>query len=166
MAKRKDPLAFAFVPIDWAAIAIRDQRHSRRTRKGDKRPACEIEAMLAARRENRRRRQRAKLAARPKRPHNHPASNRPAILMAMEPGCWYGQPDIEALTGIHRDRLTVTLLRMRQAGFLERAKNPEWRSHTYRKGVPVDRQAARDPEFLWHMTGRGEAERRWQLALR
>lgn len=151
-------------PIDLYALAVRRRRFRHRPES--------IAKAVRVRKRNRKRKSRAASERRRKERTAALAArgwwqdkNRRAILLAMAPGDWYGQPDIEVLTGICRDRLTITLLRMGKKGYVERARNPEWKRHVYRKGIGIDRQAARDPFYLYRMTEKGEAERRWQQAL-
>lgn len=161
MAKAKNPLAFVWEPIDWSALAAHYRDVSRRTRKGDKRPREEVERQKAARRENIRRRQREaterRYAATRKRIRGRWRFE--AALQAMAPGCWYGSVDVGHAIGLKTREAFTTLLRLEACGLVERAQNPEWAEHVYRKGIGIHRQARREPKWLWGLTGAGEARR-------
>lgn len=157
-------LAFAFEPIDWAALAV-DRKW--RTRKGDKRALWEVEKMLASRRAGQERRRReAKLRAleRDRERRRSAQAKRQSglaerIMLAMEPGGWYARPDLRNLTGLKRNSLKAKLPDLEKAGFLERAKNPEWTPKVYEKGVRIDMVPEKEPEWLWRLTDKGVARR-------
>lgn len=83
------------------------------------------------------------------------------ILNAMEPGNWYGRPDIEALSGAKRGSIKARMPVLERAGLVERAQNPEWAPTEYPKGTQIHFQArGRPPQWLFRLTQRGERERR------
>lgn len=83
------------------------------------------------------------------------------ILGAMEPGHWYGRPDITVLSGAKRNSVHPRLARFERVGWVERAENPEWSPTVYRKGVGIHIAArGRVPQYLFRLTPRGERERR------
>lgn len=158
--KKQNPLAFAFEPIDWAALAERYRERSRWTKKGDKRPREDVERQMASRRANKRRRQKAIWEARHESaPRLRQRSWEGETLALMEPGNWYAATDLAKVLGVPTRVVSAACVRLRNAGFLEKAKNPDRKPHEYRKGLTVPQQAVRDPEWLWRLTDRGEARK-------
>ena len=85
------------------------------------------------------------------------------ILGAMEPGNWYGMPDIEVLSGANRNSLKWRLARLWMDGILERAENPEWSPTVYPKGIGIHIAGrGRAPRYLYRLTPMGERERHQQ----
>lgn len=83
------------------------------------------------------------------------------LLAAMEPGRWYGRPDIRDLSGAKRNSVHARLARFERDGWVERAENPDWAPTAYPKGTQINFQArGRPPQYLFRLTKRGEQERR------
>lgn len=154
-------------PIDWLALAA--QRPGS-MRKGDRHTPATIAKIKAAQKAWRKRRQREALARREAmKPQTVVRAHRVVegvftcrrrIALGMEPGRWYGRPDIYAASGIRDGSVRVTVARMLRTGYLERTRNPDYRPHVYVRGVPVHLQAAREPMWLYRLTALGEAVRR------
>jgi hypothetical protein len=146
---------FTFDPTSiWEAISrLADENdHSWRfTKRGDKRPLCDIDASVAAKRRIRAVKQQAAIertlaAARARNlcralPGQSIAER---MLRAMRPGEWYGQGDIARMTGVSasaRAKVHQVLLRR---DWIEKARNPAFR------GIlnPWEIMAGAEPEPL------------------
>jgi hypothetical protein len=79
-----------------------------------------------------------------------------AVARGMEPGRWYGTPDMARLSGLRRNPLDVIVRRMVRDGELERAENPAWRPVEYPAGsrIHVQNKGA-DCRYLWRLTPQG-----------
>jgi len=78
------------------------------------------------------------------------------IARVMEPGRWYGRPDLLTLTGMDYSPLKMVTQRMWRAGVTERAENPEWRPVVYRKGEGIHKtNKGTPPRWLYRLTGAG-----------
>lgn len=158
--------AFHIDPTElWAAIRrLADENdHSWRfTKKGDKRPAYDVEAQkesrkatLAAEREARIARlgaaQRAASEARKPKPGEDIASR---MLRAMEPGAFYGMGDLMRLAGADRNgRSKVHQVLMRQK-WIEKARNPAYSDRRYSPGEIMG-GAEPQPQWLYRLTQAG-----------
>ena len=122
-------------PDEWLATVWRlldetDQTW-RFTKKGDKRPVCDIEASVAGRKRGKVAKQRAaaerNMAAWRARNLCRALLGRSIadrMLRVMQPGEWYGQGDISRLAGVSssaRAKVHQVLLRR---GWVEKARNP------------------------------------------
>lgn len=87
------------------------------------------------------------------------------IAAAMEPRCWYGRPDLARLSGVARKPCDAIVVRMVRAGWIEQGEDPNWRVHVYRKGLGIEKQAARACRYLFKLTPHGETVRREVRAL-
>jgi hypothetical protein len=158
MARNRNPLAFCFEPIDWEALAIRYREQSRRTRKGDKRPREDVEKQKAARLRNKKRKQKEAVARyHESAPRLRQRSWEREVVALMEPGNWYAAPDVAQFLEIETRLVGQAFIRLGKAGILAKTKNTSRAPHDYVKGVGIHKQAARDPEWLWRLTARGEA---------
>lgn len=92
----------------------------------------------------------------------HRTRNLDAVMLsAMEPGQWYGRPDITAASGAKRNSVHIRLARWERDGWVERAENEEWAPTVYRKGLGIQWQArGRAPRYLFKLTRLGCAQRR------
>jgi hypothetical protein len=73
--------------------------------------------------------------------------DRERVLSVMDPGQWYGSPDIAALLGADvNDGPHRTLALMRRRGIVTRARNPDFKG--YAGNV--------EPAYLWRLTELGE----------
>lgn len=154
-------------PIDWAALVERAPRSS----KGRKWPrsfgrrvsATKLARAKAKAKAAGKRRWAQQLADRRKQK----MWNLDAVLLnAMEPGEWYGRPDITAASGAKRNSVHARLSRWERDGWIERAENEDWKPTVYRKGLGIDWQArGRPPRYLFRLTKRGERERHQQAFL-
>lgn len=170
-------------PIDWEGILIERQNRWGKGSKHRRETLEHIKKVLAARRKAieteklRRRNARLKERSRARRAKHYPAVTlQERILAAMQPGQWYGRPDLRELTGISYNNLKWRVATMQRGGLLERARNPaapapgvegynRARASVYRKGLGVQWQAKQEPEFLFRLTDRGEELRLVALAL-
>ncbi len=77
-------------------------------------------------------------------------ANSMRVLAVMQPGLWYGDPDLRRLTGLP-NRVVQPVLRQRleRRGLVEQGLNPAWR--------PEMRGKADAPKKLWRLTPEGEA---------
>jgi hypothetical protein len=149
-------------PVDFVALAERKRDACRWTKKGDKRPRCDVEKQMAAFKANKRARQEAAADRIYKR--LHPPRKKlhleEKMLLAMAPGQWYARSDLAILAGIKFDSAKVIVSRLMQQGLVERAPNPEYAPTKYRKGVPVHEVARGcDIPWLYTLTTAGEAKR-------
>jgi hypothetical protein len=152
----------------WATIRrLADENdHSWRfTKKGDKRPAYDVEAQkqsrkatLAAKREARIARlgaaQRAASEAKRPKPGEDIASR---MLRAMTPGSWYGMGDLMRLGAAARSgrsKVHQVLLRRK---WIERARNPAWSDRRY-SPQEIEAGAEPEPQHLYRLTDAGVAE--------
>lgn len=153
----------------WAAIRrLADENdHSWRfTKKGDKRPAYDVEAGLAAKRAKLKIRQeiaieRTLAAARERnRRRAGPDGSIPErMLKAMHVGEWYGMGDLMRLVGADRTARGKVHQVMLKRGWIEKARNPAF------TGEPMSPQAIAaggepQPQHLYRMTPAGEAHQR------
>jgi len=147
-------------PIDWEYLAA--QHAARKYRRWT--PA-QIAKLKAAHRK--RRKARAKAAAervtrrlieeRRSRRDSHITAK---ILAAMQPGDWYGRPDIRDRSGVCRNSVHARLAKLEREGFVERAENVDFVPTEYPKGTQIHFQArARPPRWLFKLTAKGEVER-------
>jgi hypothetical protein len=158
-------LHFPADPDEWLANIWRlldeaDQTW-RFTKKGDKRPLCDVEASVSARRRIKAARQLAATErilaaarARDLRRALPGQSIADRMLSVMRPGEWYGMGDLARLASIHksgRGKVHQVLLRR---GWVEKARNPAYR------GIldPWQIKAGAEPEplHLFRLTELGE----------
>ena len=136
----------------------------RRTRKGDKRPAYDIEASKQGRLRNIKAKQLAAtertLAAARKRNSTRPAKGtdiQSRILKAMVPMAWYGREDLVRMVGADRNgRNKVN--DMLKRGWLEAARNPAWGGRNLNP-QEIMGGAEPEPERLYRLTTSGLARR-------
>lgn len=152
-------------PIDIEAIAQERAERFYRGKKGPQ-PISWTLKRMAARKANQKARQEAaadRALARYKehrKQFKQPYLNA-KILGAMEPGHWYGLPDVRILAGLKRGSVELRVRRFERDGWVERAGNPEWSPTVYRKGQGIHIAArGRAPRYLFRLTPRGERERR------
>jgi hypothetical protein len=160
---------------DWAAMAA-VAKLKRVMGKGDKHRVEVIERLreigLAVQRQRRKvRGEAARMSAEPpvlKRPENwrgvvsrRGGRVRDFMLADMEPGSWYGNPDLVALMaarGIPVGSVKMTKVRLLSAGLIERTKNPEFKPE--HEGLNHFRGSDFvEPRYLYRLTQRGEQER-------
>ena len=144
-------------------LAAMDASESwRRTRLGDKRPLCDVEAQKVARRRNTAAKQAVVTAGvmarrRAEWQRRQPAAGESIIeqmLGVMEPGKWYSVGDIQRGLGFERPARSKMRQVMARRGLVERAANP---AYDRAKAIfHVDRA----PRWLWRLTRKGEEERR------
>ena len=154
-------------PIDWAALADRAPK----SRKGRKQPRVWVERRINARRANvsakakaasERQFKKQKAEWRKRRTSNLDA----VMLSAMEPGEWYGRPDITAASGAKRNSVHIRLSRWERDGWVERAENADYVPTKYPKGSQINFQnRGAAPRYLFRLTRRGERERRQRAFL-
>lgn len=154
-------------PIDWAALAAQQVRPSR----AGPQPRAWSQKAVRVRLKNAKRKARAagkrrfkeQIADRKKRK----TANLDAVMLsAMEPGQWYGRPDITAASGAKRNSVHIRLARWERDGWVERAENEDWKPTRYPKGSQIHFQArGRPPRYLFRLTERGERERRQRAFL-
>lgn len=149
-------------PIDWAALAGERRRGSRW---GDKLTPERIARRLKSLKRNIRARQKA-ATLKAKRRQTEARNARRAkginskMLLAMQPGHWYGRPDIRDLSGVKRNSVHARLALFERRGWVERGANPDAQPVQYVKGIGIDWQArGRAPEVLFRLTPAGEIER-------
>lgn len=154
-SKYKEFLWQTLAALDLSAVELPKNNIMRR---GSKHRVETIALMQARRAEGRRKRQKA-LAERWHRERPRDWTRRPRpfsmahrIALAIEPGAWYGRSDIWRAAGLGKDTARWKIKTMVEAGFLERAKNPD-----YRPQVNMERPA--DPLWLYRLTSAGEALR-------
>lgn len=149
-------------------LANENDQSWRFTKKGDKRPAYDVEAGKAAKLAKRKAKQEAAterhLAAMRKRnstarPAGEDIASR--MLKAMAPGAWVGMGDLMRMTGesrTSRGKVQVLLAR----GWVEAARNPAWRGRSLN---PQEIMAGAEPEpmTLYRLTEAG-LQRREELA--
>jgi hypothetical protein len=152
-------------PVDWAALAEAKRARSRWTRKGDKRPRADVERKMASQKANAK--ARAREAGERRRAEQvkvwrkgRDSAITARMLNVMQPGEWYGRPDIRDLSGVKRNSVHMRLAVIERAGLVRRALNPDFVPLQYRRGAlghfqPVDRP----PQWLFTLTPAGEAER-------
>lgn len=149
-------------PIDWAYLAA-ERRPG--FRKGDKPTPEQIARRLKSFKRNIRARQKAAtLKAKRRQIEARNAKLAKGInskmLLAMQPGHWYGRPDIRDLSGVKRNSVHARLALFERRGWVERGANPDYQPIDYVKGIGIDWQArGRAPEVLFRLTPAGEAER-------
>lgn len=153
-------------PEEWLANIIRlldeADRTWRFTKKGDRRPHCDVAKSVASKKRIKAERRQAAtdrtLAAARKRnlcralPGQSIADR---MLQAMRPGAWYGMGDIARMAGIHksgRGKVHQVLLRR---GWVEKAKNPAFRGIL--NPWQIMRGAESEPQHLYRLTEAGLA---------
>jgi hypothetical protein len=148
-------------------IALQAEGKGRFTRKGDKRPLWEVEAMKASRRAGVARK---RAAAAAKAVERQAARRRAAPQLArlgerildrmasgMDPGAWYGRLDLVRMAGGERYARGKVLQAWR-AGWLERTANPGYRP----RGELAPEGGwltVEDAQWLYRLTEAGEALR-------
>lgn len=142
-------------------LANESDRSWRFTKKGDKRPACDVETQQATRRRNLKAKQAAAadriLAEASKRnstarPPGEDIASR--MLRVMEPGKWYGMGDVARLAGIDRTgrgKVHQVLLRRK---WVEQARNPGW-SAQIPNPWEIHSGAEPQPKNLYRLTEAG-----------
>ncbi len=92
------------------------------------------------------------------------------VVIAMQPGEWYAQPDVRALLDWSVERrgdVRVKLLELWRGGRLDRARNPDHEPDVYEKGRAFDpRTLKKSPPWLYRMTEAGELYRAGALMLK
>lgn len=154
-------------PIDWEALAFEHQQKFRYGQKGPQPVEWNRKAHEVRRVNTRRRQKAAEKAARRRlwqeriQGHTTRGTLDAALLGAMEPGQWYGRPDIRVLSGAKRNSVHARLGRYERDGWVERARNPDWTpTETPRGAIGHFRPNDRPPEWLFRLTPLGEAVRR------
>lgn len=147
-------------PIDWAYLAAERQanRNPRQTPE-------QIARRLKSLKRNTRARQKAATVKARRRQIDEWKARRAKgitakILLAMQPGHWYGRPDIRDLSGVKRNSVHAKLMKLERLGWVERGDNPGWTPTAYPKGTQIhfeNRGAV--PRVLFRLTPAGEAER-------
>jgi hypothetical protein len=152
----------------WAAIdRLADERDQswRFTKKGDKRPAYDVETAKAARRKNLRAKQDvaidrilAEANKRNRRRASPEGSIADRMLRAMEPGKYYGQGDLARLAGEGRSSRAKVHQVMLRKGWIEKVRNPAWCGNQF---LPweIAGGAEPQPQHLYRLTHAGLAKR-------
>jgi hypothetical protein len=136
------------------------------TKKGDKRPIQDVEAMRASRKRNIRAKQeaatertlarvQAALAARQPKPGEDIASR---MLKAMRPGEWYGMGDLMRMVGADRQARGKVRQVLLPRGWVQAGHNPAYRG---RRLNPQEIMAGGEPEpmRLYRLTEGGTQKR-------
>lgn len=161
---------FKIDPVElWEAIrrlANEQDQSWRYTKKGDKRPAYDVEAQKQSRKATLARQREARVARLEARSRAASEARRPKpgddiasrMIRAMEPNAWYGQGDVMRLAGAERHergKLHQVLLKQ---GWVERARNPAWSDRRY---SPQEIEAGADPppQHLYKLTEEGVRRR-------
>lgn len=137
----------------------------RRTKKGDKRPAYDIEASKQGRARIIRARQ---LAATERNLPAHRARNSTAraigesitdrMLLAMRPGQWYGVGDLMRMVGEPRSSRGKVSQVMLRRGWVEAGHNPAWTGATPNPQA-IQAGAEPEPKTVYRLTETGLQER-------
>lgn len=151
----------------WAAITrlANENDHSWRfTKKGDKRPAYDVQKAMDTRKRNKAEKQRIaterSLAAtreRNRRRAGPDGSIPERMLKAMKPGEWYGMGDLMRLAGADRSGRGKVHQVMLKRGWVEKALNPAW-SEVRLSPYEIMRGGEPQPQHLYRLTERGLAE--------
>lgn len=174
MARRRKWWWLDFFALDPTPPGLANYRPV--MRKGDKHTPEAIARMAEARRAwwRRKWRERHRLAMERRRQERTIPRHkkiRPIVTLAMriagalEPGCWYAEPDIRILSGVSRNSLHMRFKTMRRDGLLERREVPGWKPFEYRKGEQIHLIRNRPPRYLYRLTAEGEALREVALLL-
>lgn len=153
----------------WEAIrrlANEQDQSWRYTKKGDKRPAYDVEAQKKSRKATLARQREARVArleaksraaseAKKPKPGEDIASR---MLRAMKPDSWYGMGDLMRLAGADRTgRGKVHQVLLKQ-GWVERARNPAYSDRRY-SPQEIEAGAEPQPQHLYRLTGDGLARK-------
>lgn len=149
-------------PIDWAYLAsqrINPTKPGPQPKHWHVKRLASYKANQKARGEAASAKRMAKIVAdRKKRRTSHLDA---VMLNAMEPGEWYGRPDITAASGAKRNSVHARLSRWERDGWVERAENADYVAVKYPKGTQIHFQArGRAPRYLFRLTRLGKRERR------
>jgi hypothetical protein len=149
-------------PIDWAYLAsqrINPSKPGPQPKEWNRRKMAAQKANAKARTEAASAKRMAEIL---KEREKRRTRNLDALMLnAMEPGQWYGRPDITAASGAKRNSVHARLSRWEREGWIERAENVDWTPTVYRKGLGIQFQArGRAPRYLFKLTRLGCRERR------
>lgn len=161
---------FKIDPVElWEAIrrlANEQDQSWRYTKKGDKRPAYDVEAQKKSRAATLARQREARVARLDAKSRERAALKKPKVgediasrmLRVMEPGAWYGMGDVMRLAGAARHERGKLHQVLVKRGWVEKVQNPAW-SGSIPSPWEIEAGAEPHPQHLYRLTGDGLARK-------